>query len=93
MKKITKKILTIAFTLVLIVTNVNFAFAAEILSPDIEFSSPTLYDAATSTLDLSTYFDFKEFNDYLVEQLKTVDGTSSSLATVNINFHHLARYF
>ena len=85
MKKFTKKFIIMLLTLVLLIVNTNFAFAIEIVSPDVEIKSPVLYDAATSTLDLSTYFDFEEFNDYMVEQLKTVDGTSSTLATINIS--------
>ncbi len=80
-----KKFIIILLTLVLLIVNTNFAFAIEIVSPDVDIKSPVLYDAATSTLDLSTYFDFKEFNDYIVEQLKTVEGTSSTLATINIS--------
>ena len=58
-----KKFIIILLTLVLLIVNTNFAFAIEIVSPDVDIKSPVLYDAATSTLDLSTYFDFKEFND------------------------------
>ncbi|MBR3788839.1 MAG: hypothetical protein IKJ86_02490 [Clostridia bacterium] len=85
MKKITKKLLVVILTLILLVINTNFAFAVEIVSPGIKLESPQFFDAAVSTLDLSVYFNFDEFNDYLVEQLKVVDGTSSTLATINIS--------
>jgi len=85
MKKTTKILVAFILTLILFITNANVAFAVEIVSPGVKFDSPDFYDAATSTLDLSTYFDFEEFNNYMVEQLKTVNGTSSTLATINIS--------
>ena len=69
----------------MLVINTNFAFAVEIVSPGIKLDSPQFFDAAVSTLDLSVYFNFDEFNDYLVEQLKVVDGTDSTLATTDIS--------
>lgn len=85
MKKFTKNTLILTLTLILLIINTNFAFAVEIVSPDVKIESPVLYDAATSTLDLSVYFNLEEFNDYLVEQLKTVNGTESTLAIIDIS--------
>jgi len=85
MKRFTKKSLIIVLTLILLIINTNSAFASEIVSPDSDFESPVFYDGATSTLDLTTYFNFDEFNDYMVEQLKNVNGTDSTIATINIS--------
>ncbi len=85
MKKATKKTLVVLLAAILFVINSNFAFAAEIVSPQIELSSPELYDAASSTLDLSVYFNLEEFNDYLVEQLKTVYNSESLYVTIDIS--------
>ena len=52
MKKTTRKILIVFLTAILLVMNSNFAFAAEIVFPQIELSSPELYDSTSSTLDL-----------------------------------------
>ena len=85
MKKATKKILIVFLTAILLVINSNFAFAAEIVFPQIELSSPELYDSTSSTLDLSVYFNLEEFNDYLVEQLKTVPKKDSLYVTIDIS--------
>lgn len=85
MKKVTKKLLIIMLTFILAVINTSVASAVEIASPGVKLDSPQAFDAAVSTLDLSAYFDFDEFNDYIVEQLKVVDGTASTLATIDIS--------
>ena len=68
MKKVTKKLLIIMLTFILAVINTSVASAVEIASPGVKLDSPQAFDAAVSTLDLSAYFDFDEFNDYIVEQ-------------------------
>ena len=85
MKKTTKIIVAFILTLILFITNANVAFAVEIVSPGVKFDSPDFYDAASSRLDLSTYFNIDEFNDYLVEQLKVVNGTASTIAIIDIS--------
>ena len=85
MKKLTKKVLITILTLIILIINTNFAFAVEIVSPGIEFETPQFFDAASSTLDLSVYFNTDEFVDYMVEQLKVVDGTSSTIAIIDIS--------
>lgn len=85
MKKFTKNTLILTLTLILLIINTNFAFAVEYFSPDVEFEEPTFYDAATSTLDLSTYFNINEFNEYMVEQLKTVNGNTNTIAIIDVS--------
>lgn len=85
MKKSTKKVLITILTLIILIINTNFAFAVEFVSPGIEFETPQFFDAASSTLDLSVYFNTDEFVDYMVEQLKVVDGTSSTIAIIDIS--------
>lgn len=85
MKKVTKKLLVIILSLILLIINTNSAFAVEIVSPDVKIETPVFYDAASSTLDLSTYFNLEEFNDYLVQQLKIVDGNSTTLSIIDIS--------
>ena len=85
MKKLTKKVLIAILTLIILIINTNFAFAVEFISPGIEFETPQFFDAASSTLDLSVYFNTDEFVDYMVEQLKVVDGTSSTIAIIDIS--------
>ena len=83
---ISKKVLIAILTLIILIINTNFAFAVEFISPGIEFETPQFFDAASSTLDLSVYFNTDEFVDYMVEQLKVVDGTSSTIAIIDITF-------
>ena len=85
MKKFTKNALILTLALVLLIINTNFAFAIEFFSPDVEFEEPTFYDAANSTLDLSTYFNINEFNEYMVEQLKTVNGNTNTIAVIDVS--------
>ena len=85
MKKFTKNALILTLALVLLIINTNFAFAIEFFSPDVEFEEPTFYDAANSTLDLSTYFNINEFNGYMVEQLKTVNGNTNTIAVIDVS--------
>lgn len=84
LKKTTKKLFTLILATIIFTVNANVALAVEFVSPSTKFESPTLYDAASSTLDLSVYFDLEEFNDYMVEQLKTLDGTASTYATIDL---------
>ncbi len=85
MKKLTKNTLILTLTLILLIINTNFAFAVEFFSSDVEFEEPTFYDAAISTLDLSTYFNINEFNEYMVEQLKTVNGNTNTIASIDVS--------
>ena len=79
MKKATKSLLTVVLAFIILLVNANIAFAIEIAYPGVEMANPSLSDAsAVITINFEDYFDMDEFNDYLVEQLKITDCTSSN---------------
>ena len=85
MNKTLKKFLTALLSAILLLINTNFAFAAEIFYPQSAIKYPTLHNAVSSTVDLSQYFDLDEFNQYMVEQLKLVNGDSSTMANIDLS--------
>lgn len=85
MKKATKSIITAVLAFIIFMVNGNVAFAAEIIFPDSDIGYPELYNSNSTEINLEDYFDVKAFNDYVVEQLKIVDGSSSTIAKINIS--------
>ena len=84
MKKRIKRISTLILTFIILLMSVNTTLAAEIITPSFGIVSPTLYNSNPVSIKLEDYFNPKEFNDYLVEQLKLVDGDSSTIAKIDI---------
>ncbi len=84
MKRRTKRLLTFILTFVIFLMSVNFSLAAEIVKPSFGIIEPTLYNSTQTNINLENYFDIVEFKNYLVEQLKLVDGDSSTIAEIDI---------
>lgn len=85
MKKFLKSSATLILAFIIFLMNANVASASEIIYPNSGFRYPTLYNEASTEINLEDYVNVEEFNDYLVEQLKVVDGTSSIIAKINIS--------
>ena len=84
MKKRTKRLLTLILTSLILLMSVNFSLAAEIVTPTFGIENPTLYNSSQINVDLEKHFNPEEFVNYLVEQLKLVDGDSSIIAKIDI---------
>ena len=84
MKKRTKRLLTLILTSLILLMSVNFSLAAEIVTPTFGIENPTLYNSSQINVDLEKHFNPEEFVNYLVEQLKLVDGDSSTIAKIDI---------
>ena len=91
MKKTTKRLFTMLLAVVLLFVNANFAFAIEFASSGTDVEEPTFYNATSSTLDLSLYFDVEEFTAYLIEQMELLEGDTSTYATMSIRNFNIPR--
>ncbi len=91
MKKTTKRLFTMLLTVVLLFVNANFAFAMEFDSSGVDVEEPTFYNATSSTLDLTEYFDVEEFTDYIIEQMELLEGDTSTYATMSIRDFNIPR--
>ncbi len=91
MKKTTKRLFTMLLAVVLLFVNANFAFAIEFDSSGTDVEEPTFYNATSSTLDLSLYFDVEEFTAYLIEQMELLEGDTSTYATMSIRNFNIPR--
>ena len=84
MKKTIKKTLILILSLLLLAINTNSVFAVEIVYPGVKIENPQFFDAASSTIDLSTYFNTEDFVNYFIEQLKVID-TSNSNGSIDVS--------